>query len=163
MYTQNSCLYLLFDCRAPSVQERCTRMDFYIFFIVPYQRGVPLNLLKATKHLKGKSVLLTTASVYTSTGCNFLYSAFFSNYISFLGLAFPYVTSFITEGDILRNKPSQITSVPNNSSEAEWERTMKCQYKHPLRGWKSQRTEISVCSKTYKSNFYAIISFGTSF
>lgn len=130
------------------------------FFIVPYQRGVPLAQSHKTSQ---REKCPAYHSQYVHNYCNFLYSAFFSSYISFLGLAFPYVTSFVTEGDILRNKPSQITSVPSNSSEAEWERTMKCQYKYPLRGWNSQRTEISVCSKTYKSNFYAIISFGTSF
>lgn len=122
---------------------------FLHFFIV----HVPLNLLKATKPLKGKSVPLTTDSVQA---VDFLYSAFCCNYISFLGLASPYVMSFITEGDILRNKPSQITPFPSNPSEAEWERATNCQHKYHLKWWNSQKPEISVCSKTYKPNLLVI-------
>lgn len=126
MFFSNFYLYLLSDCTAPSVEKGAPGQISTFFFIV----HVPLNLLKATKPLKGKSVPLTTDSVQA---VDFLYSAFCCNYISFLGLASPYVMSFVTEGDILRNKPSQITSLPSNPSEAEWERATNCQHKYHLK------------------------------
>lgn len=163
MIFSNSCLYLLFDCRASSVKGGCTRTDFYIFHSPITERCSTLNLLKATKPLKGKVSHFQQVVCTQVLAVEFPYSGFFSNYMSFLGLAFPYIMSFLTEGDILRNKTTQITSLLNNPSKTEWKRTMKCQCKYRLKGWDSQKTEISICSKTYTPNFYAIISFGTSF
>lgn len=78
------------------------------------------------------------------TGYDMPYPAVFANDSCCLSLVFPYVMSFVIEGDILRNKPSQITSLPSIPSGAEWERTTRSQHKYHLKGWDSQRTEINI-------------------
>lgn len=133
-------------------------MNFY-FFSQSYYRGLFHLTCSNPRNIWNKKWLTYCSQcvLAVATLLSFLTILVFLAWLSLM------LWTFLERKIFKEKKSSQTASVPKNPSEAVWERTMECQHKYCLKWWSMQRTEISVCSKTYKPNLCMIISFGTSF